>query len=275
MRAAIYARYSSEMQKDASIEDQLRLCRERAKQDSWTVVSEYSDRATSGSSMQNRPGLQTLMRDSRGAKFDVIICESLDRLSRDQEDIAGMYKRLRHVDIEIVSLAEGVVTELHIGLKGTMNALFLRDLAHKIRRGQRGRVEIGRFPGGISYGYEVVRELTADGTVEHGKRRINPAQAIVIQRIYDEYAVGRSPRMIAAGLNRDRVPSPRHGNWNASTINGNRGRGYGILQNELYRGTLVYNRVRMVRDPETGKRLSRLNPENKWIRRGGARIANH
>jgi site-specific DNA recombinase len=67
-------------------------------------------------------------------------------------------------------------------------------------------------------------------------------------------------------LNHERIPSPRSGQWNASTINGHRGRRNGILQNELYRGQVVYNRVRMVKNPETGKHISHINPEKEWVR---------
>jgi len=71
---------------------------------------------------------------------DIVIAEALDRLSRDQEDIARIYKRLSFAQVTLVTLAEGEINELHNGLKGTMNALFLKDLANKTRRGQRGRV---------------------------------------------------------------------------------------------------------------------------------------
>ena len=61
----------------------------------------------------------------------------MDRLSRDQEDIAGLFKRMAFGGVRIVTLSEGDVTHLHVGLKGTMNALFLKDLADKTRRGLR------------------------------------------------------------------------------------------------------------------------------------------
>jgi site-specific DNA recombinase len=186
-------------------------------------------------------------------------------VSRDQEDIAAIYKRLRHSDIHLLTLAEGEISELHVGLKGTMNALFLKDLALKIRRGQRGRVEAGKIPGGNCYGYTLVRQLLADGSVSTGEREINPSQAAIIQRIFNEYADGMAPRQIAGRLNRERVPSPRGGQWNASTINGNQQRRNGILNNELYVGRITYNRQRFVKDPETGKRLARPNPEHQWI----------
>ena len=73
----------------------------------------------------------------------MILAEALDRISRDQEDIAGIYKRMRYADVKMFTLSEGEISELHVGLKGTMNALFLKDLADKTRRGQRGRVEAG------------------------------------------------------------------------------------------------------------------------------------
>ena len=73
-----------------------------------------------------------------------MVAEALDRLSRDQEDIAGLYKRLRFAGVQMVTLAEGEISELHVGLKGTMNALFLKDLADKTRRRLRGRVEEGK-----------------------------------------------------------------------------------------------------------------------------------
>ena len=65
-------------------------------------------------------------------------------------------------------MSEGAINELHVGLKGTMNALFLKDLAVKTRRGQRGRVEAGKIPGGNSYGYKIVRRLLDYGFVSTG-----------------------------------------------------------------------------------------------------------
>ncbi|WP_253276956.1 recombinase family protein [Ruegeria sp. 6PALISEP08] len=122
-RVAIYARFSSQMQRDASIDDQMRLCRERAEREGWTVVDAYSDRAVSGASML-RPGLQALFHATQEGQVDLILAEALDRLSRDQADIAAIFKRLSFAGVGIVTLAEGEISELHVGLKGTMNQLF-------------------------------------------------------------------------------------------------------------------------------------------------------
>ena len=152
LRVALYARYSSDLQNAASIEDQIRLCRERAARDGWTVVGSYEDAGLSGSSMIQRPGVQRLLQDGRERRFDLVLSEALDRLRRNQADIASIYQNLAFAGVGIVTLSEGRVDEMQIGLKGTMNALFLKDLAAKTHRGLRGRVEAGKSGGGKAYG---------------------------------------------------------------------------------------------------------------------------
>ena len=262
--AAIYARYSSDLQRDASIEDQIRLCKERAKREGWRVINCYTDHAISGASLM-RPGVQMLLQDAQAKKFDVVVAEAIDRLSRDQEDIAHIYKRAQFAGVRIVTLSEGEVNELHIGLKGTMGALFLKDLADKTRRGLRGRVEAGKSGGGNSFGYDVVRRLDAEGLPVRGERKINATEAGIVRRMFNDYAAGKSPQAIAKQLNKEVVPGPSGTGWGPSTIHGNPDRGTGILNNELYIGKLVWNRLRYIKDPETGKRVSRPNPESEWI----------
>ena len=263
-RVALYARYSSDNQRDASIEDQLRLCRERASRECWEIADSYSDRSISGASLI-RPGIQALMEDAQKGRFTIVLAESLDRVSRDQEDIAGVYKRLSFAGIQMVTLSEGDICELHIGLKGTMGALFLKDLADKTRRGLRGRIQAGRSGGGNSYGYDVVRRLEADGSQATGERMINPSEAAVIRKIFEDYVGGVSPRAIAQALNQIGIAGPRGTEWGSSTINGNKDRGTGILNNELYIGRLIWNRLRYIKNPDSGRRVSRLNPESAWI----------
>jgi len=266
LRAALYARFSSENQRDSSIEDQLRQCRERAEREGWTVVETYSDRAISGSSMI-RAGIQSLLADAQMGRFDIVLSEALDRISRDQEDVAAVFKRLRFAGIPIVTLSEGEINELHVGLKGTMNALFIKDLAIKTHRGQRGRVENGKAGSGrAAYGYRVIHQLDANGEPIRGERAIVEKQAEIVRRIFREYASGRSPKEIAFQLNREGVPGLRNRPWIDATIRGNPVAGTGILNNELYAGVLVWNRQRFIKNPETGTRVSRVNPESEWIR---------
>ena len=260
MRAVIYARYSSDNQRDESIEDQVRLCREWLAARELVADQTYADRAISGSTLL-RPGIQALIGECMAGKVELVIAEALDRFSRDQEDVAGFYKRLNFAGVKLMTVTEGEITDLHIGLKGTMNALYLKDLADKTRRGLRGRVEAGRSGGGNSYGYDVVPGTEKD----RGKRTINPTEAEIIVRIFKEYRAGMSPRRIAFNLNADGVPGPAGSDWGPSTINGNRARGTGVLNNDLYIGRLVWNRLRYIKNPDTGKRVSRLNQENEWI----------
>ena len=202
MKVAIYARYSSDNQRDASIADQFRMCRLHAEKQGWHIVEEYSDHAISGASLI-RPGIQALMADAMGGRFDLILAEAMDRLSRDQEDIAGIFKRMSYADVKMFTLSEGEVTHLHVGLKGTMNALFLKDLADKTRRGQRGRVEAGKSGGGNAYGYDVVKKFDTNGEPIRGDRTINEFQAEVVRRIFRDYAAGKSAKTIAFALNKE------------------------------------------------------------------------
>ena len=159
MKVGIYARYSSDNQRDASIADQLRICRTFAERQGWMVADEYSDHAVSGATLL-RPGFQALMRDALNRRFDVVLAESLDRFSRDQEDTAGLFKRLTFAGVNIVTLAEGDITHLHIGFKGTMNALFLKDLAEKTHRGLRVESRMASPPAACATGIESSRRST-------------------------------------------------------------------------------------------------------------------
>ena len=119
---------------------------------------------------------QLLMQDAPLGRFDLIYAEALDRISRDQEDVAAFFKRMAFAEVTIVTLAEGEISELHVGL----NALFLKDLAQKTRRGLQGRVLQGLSGGGVCYGYDLVPGET-------GSRRIN--------------ATGRHDKFFLGGVN--------------------------------------------------------------------------
>jgi DNA invertase Pin-like site-specific DNA recombinase len=265
LRCALYARYSSDQQRAASIEDQFRICREHAEREGWKIENTYRDAAISGASVILRPGVQGLLEDARRGMFEIVVAEALDRVSRDQADVAILYKHLCFAGVTLVTLAEGEVNELHVGLKGTMNALFLKDLAAKTHRGIRGRVEAGKAGGGRSYGYDVVKALDASGERIRGERAVNEAQAAIVRRIFREFAAGMSPRAIARRLNAEGVPGPTGKLWSDSSIRGDAKRGTGLLNHDLYIGRLVWNRQRFVKNPETGRKVARVNPPEEWI----------
>jgi hypothetical protein len=93
-RAAIYARFSTDMQNERSIEDQVALCDYAARQN-LAVVATFEDRALSGASLRNRPGIQELLVRAKTRGFEAIIVESMSRVGRDQEDRAAIRKRLK------------------------------------------------------------------------------------------------------------------------------------------------------------------------------------
>jgi site-specific DNA recombinase len=261
--AAIYARFSNdELQKQRSIDDQVALCRDLATRQQIKVVATFFDRGKSSATLFDRDGLVEMMAAARARRFDVLIVESLDRLSRDQEDLSGLFKRLTFFEVEILTANEGVATPIHVGLRGMYGAMFLKDLGDKVRRGHSGRVREGKLPGATPYGYRRVPG-------KPGEREIDPEQAAVVRRIYKEYIAGRSPRALAAGLTADGIPSPSGGRWNFEGLIGGSPRGSGkagLFGNPIYRGELVWNTTRRVLNPETGRKIKRAVPPEDFIR---------
>ncbi|MCQ1766153.1 recombinase family protein [Neorhizobium galegae] len=250
--AVIYARYSTDLQNDRSVEDQIALCRSHADRLGAEVVGEYSDRAKSGASMFGRPGLASLMQAAERSEFDLLVSESPDRISRDIADLAHVHKNLKFRGVEINCVNGGAIDTVQVGMYGVIGQMQREESAKKTKRGMVGVVRSGRNAGGKSYGYEPVPG-------ERGELQIVEAEAAVIRRVFDLYVHRVSPRAIAAALNAEGVPAPRGAQWNASTINGNDKRGHGLLRNPLYVGKRVWNRVRMIKDPTTGRRVSREN----------------
>ena len=226
MRAVIYARYSTDLQREASIEDQVRICRQADRAGGLGADCDLQRCGTSGAS-RLRPGYQKLLEDARTGVFDVVVAEALDRLSRDQEDVAALYKQLRFQGIRLITLAEGEISELHVGLKGTMNALFLKDLALKVHRGLEGRVRRAGQEAGSAMATTSSGNMTGAVIRSSGGRRINEAEATVVRRIFAEFATGRSPRAIAARLNGEHIAGPRGRPWSDTTIRGHALRGTG------------------------------------------------
>ena len=268
LRAAIYARYSTDKQKDTSVEDQIRLCRRLCEQKGWPVTEVFTDHALSGKNTL-RPGYQRLLQAAECGQVDVIVAESQNRLSRDMADSATLLKRMSYFGVRLHTAAENELDDMKVGVSGLVSTMFLKDLAQKTRRGLEGRITKGKSAGGICYGYRVKREILPDGTLSTGDREVEQDEAAVIKRIFRDYADGLSARAIAAALNAEGVTAPQSGKgtgtWNPSTIAGNIKRGTGILNNELYIGRLVWNRLTYDTNPDSGKRLSRLNPPEDWI----------
>ena len=255
-RVAIYARYSMEDQREESIEDQITACRRLCESKGWTVAAVYSDAAMTGSS-KHRPGYQRFCEDMRKGDFDMVVVESLDRLSRLQSETAALFDRIIFHGIKLITLDRGELSAFLAGILATMGQANIEDLRHKTKRGLSGKIDKVLSAGGLGYGYAVDAKET-------GARNIIEDEAVVIRRIFDLYANGASPRAIVSMLNKEGVPGPVGRPWVDTTVRGQIDRGTGILNNAAYVGRLEWNRCSYVRSPDTGKRLARPNPREEW-----------
>ena len=258
MRAVIYARYSSDLQSDASIDDQMEVCRRYAAERGWTITDAYTDAAISGAS-RFRPAFQKLLHDAGRKQFDVVICEAVDRLGRRLADTADLQDRLCFYGVKLFTPSIGEVTQIHVAVMGMMAQMALKDLGEKTKRGLLGRVLKGKSGGGLAYGYRVL--MSPDGA---GEREIIEEEAKIVRRIFLEFVLGSSPEAIVKRLNKEGVPGPGGRPWSNTTLRGQADRGTGLLNNALYRGVLEWNRCSYVKDPRTGNRVARPNPPEKW-----------
>ena len=169
--AAIYARYSTDKQKDTSVEDQIRLCRRLCEQKGWQVTEVFTDHALSGKNTL-RPGYQRLLQAAECGQIAIIVAESQNRLSRDMADSATLLKRMSFFGVKIHTASENELDDMKVGVSGLVSTMFLKDLAQKTRRGLEGRIARGKSAGGIAYGYRVKREILPDGTLSTGDREI-------------------------------------------------------------------------------------------------------
>ncbi|WP_440412085.1 recombinase family protein [Neorhizobium petrolearium] len=256
--AVIYARFSTDLQNERSCEDQIDLCKTFAHREGFKVVETYHDKAKSGASLHGRDGIQKMLQDARAGRFEVIIVEALDRLSRDMEDMAGIYKQMQFLGIKIVTVHEGEANTLSVGMRSIFAQLFREDNVHKVRRGMTGLVKQGLTAGGRAYGYR-------PDPGNRGKPVIVEEEAEIVRYIFTAYEAGTSPRAICKRLNSQYVKPPRGKLWSPSAIIGADERGSGLLRNPIYVGRIVWNKNRMIKDPLTGRRVSRPNPRHEWL----------
>lgn len=264
-RAALYARYSTEMQRDASIADQIHACRALADRLGAQVVRVYSDAAISGQTLA-RPDFQAMMAAADAGEFDILICEHTDRLTRDGGHSYDIFYELQARDVRIVTVNQGEIGLMHVGTSGLMSAMFIEELRKKVRRGLEGVVREGRYAGSVAYGYRIPKVYTDNGERVRGLREIVEEEAVIVRRIFEETAAGVSALAICKALNEDSIPSPKGGLWRISTIHGHPKIGGGILRNELYRGEIVWGKRRFVKDRRTGGVHLRVNPAERATR---------
>jgi DNA invertase Pin-like site-specific DNA recombinase len=276
MHVALYARYSSEHQREASIADQFRTCERVAQSQGWTVSYYYEDKAMTGS-RADRPGYQLLLQEAQARRFDALLVDDLSRLTRDEAESIQLRRRLAFWGIRLIGVSDGYDSaakghKLQASVRGIINELYLDDLREKTHRGLMGQALKGYSCGGRAYGYRRVPIEDPGKHDEYGRPVImavrwepDAEQGNWVRWIFERYAAGSSPRDIAAELNQLGVPSPRGGTWCASAIHGDPNDGTGILCNARYAGRFIWNRFRWERHPETKRRIRRLRARQEWI----------
>jgi site-specific DNA recombinase len=162
MRAAIYARYSSDLQREISIEDQLATARRYASQQGWTVADQhlYTDSAVSGASIQGRAGVQRLLSAAaqQPRPFDVVLVDDSSRISRDIADAIRVMQTLKFLGVRVIYLSQGIDSaseqaDALVAVHGLIDSLYLKELAKEVQRGLIGQYERGFATGSRTYGF--------------------------------------------------------------------------------------------------------------------------
>lgn len=266
MRAALYARFSTDEQNPRSADDQLAECRKLAAKLGAEVVAEFKDEAISGTH-DNRPGRRALMGSAERGEFEMVITEGLDRMARSGGGTWDAYEDLAALAITIHTLDHGEIDLFKTGVYALQSAGFIDGLRKKVRRGLRAVTESGRHNAQPPYGYRHRIEHDARGERIRGLIEINPAEADVVRRIAREYLAGSTAHAIRTRLNNEGVPGPRGRLWSYGLINGREGDRNGILRNPIYAGELVWGRIRETKNRKTGKVMRREAPSDEIVRK--------
>ena len=279
-KLAFYGRFSCDLSRDTSIDDQLRQCRQAADRLDRTVPDEltFSDEAISGTSAHNRPGLQDLIRlaKQKPAPFEGIVIADTSRLARNLEELLHLNKVLKFHGIYIYLASTGLDSrspafEMWLTMAGMNDEQFVQGIRDKSRRGAIGSIDRGFTPGGKCYGYRNIpiedpnrRGLYGHNAVIGVYQEILPEEAEIVRRIFQMYADGYSYARIAKRLNEEGVQSPhpsRNGcirSWGHTGVRE-------MLFNERYRGRIIWGRTTKVKNPETRRTEVRKVPPSEWI----------
>lgn len=231
MKAVIYARYSSDNQKEESIEGQLRECKEYADRNDIVIVKNYIDRALSAKT-DNRPEFQHMIKDSQKGLFDMVLVWKLDRFARNRYDSAYYKSILRKSGVKVVSAKEsisdgpeGIILESM--LEGYAE-YYSAELAQKVTRGMTGNALKARYNGGtMPLGYMVGSDR---------KYAINPDTAPIVEEIFTRYANGDLIIDIVNSLNSRGFKSTTGADFNKSSL-------HMMLKNRKYIGEYKYKDI--------------------------------
>lgn len=267
-----YARFSSDNQKESSIDDQVRRCRDEVARrggdaDALVVIP---DKAVSGASL-DRDGMRLLLQmvQKQEPKITFVITEDLSRISRDVADAQTFRKKLEFYGVKFLAIADGIDTsqqhsKLSYLTKSFVAEFYLDDLRDKTLRGMKGRALKGFSTGNLPYGFK--SELSNPSDAESAKRIVVvEEEANLIVRIFTLYLEGFSLDGIATLFNDERIPSPRTRkkrssptSWRSSCIRE-------MLRNQKYNATWKFGEKKYIKVPETNKRVARPQDESEII----------
>jgi DNA invertase Pin-like site-specific DNA recombinase len=273
-RIALYARYSSDRQRETSIDDQVRRCREYIEREGGVLADDtvFTDYAVSGSSLA-RAGFEALMRlvTAKPPAVDVIVTEDVSRVTRDLADGAQLFKRLQFAGVSLIGVGDGIDTgaknaKVTFSIKNLVADLYLDDLRDKTLRGLEGRHLAGFSTGNPPYGYKSVPVTGPDGREAGRRLEVDEHKAATVRRIFALYLDGRSYDGIAQLLAKEGVPPPRahtkhrRRGWVHSSIRA-------MLHNEKYVGEWRYKERQWLKVPGENRRLPRRrSPEEVMVR---------
>lgn len=231
--AAIYARYSSHSQNDASIEQQVEECEAFAKSNNLTVVAIYPDRHLTGRTDQ-RPEFHRMIHDAKAHKFKYIITWKVDRFARSREDAAIYKGRLRRDGVRVLyakeSIPDGSAGVLLEGMLETTAEWYSVALSENVTRGMRSNaMECKVNNGGLPLGY-------CKG--EDGKYKVVPDEAEIVREIFKKVSEGVSFVEISGSLNGRGIKTSRGGKWNKNSFRA-------MLKNERYIGVYEFGDIRI------------------------------
>ena len=231
MKLVCYCRYSSDNQREESIEGQLRAIHEWAEKNNHIIVHEYIDRALSAKT-DDRPQFLQMIRDSKNHYFEGVVVHKLDRFSRSRYDSAFYKKKLKENGVRLYSVLENFSDDpesiiLESVLEG-MNEYYIANLAREVQKGKNENAYECKFNGGIPpLGYDID---------ENKKYIINKYEAKIVQYIFDLYLKGYGLISIAQKLNEHGYKSKIGRNFTKNSITD-------ILRNEKYTGVYIYNKT--------------------------------
>lgn len=246
LRIAAYLRYSTDAQKETSLDDQLRTCNEALARHGWKVSDHliFADDAVTGSAKgtHKRDAYHALRAAVSAGQVDLIICDQQCRLARSAKESITFFEELKTRNVRLLTAdgfdSDAPTAQLLFGIKSVFAEFFLDETRHRVRRGMIGEFERGGMVSAVPYGYQVDTERSLlNGRCEWA---IHAIEAEVVSEIFNYRKAGMSFNQIAAVLNGKGVPTPSgQGDgpkkyWRAAGI-------WRILQNPIYKGVYIVN----------------------------------